>query len=302
MHCSISGFGDIWTSPDLRFNLTDTPLLSGTLAVPKARIEIRSLPEQAVTRSDDVRIVGLTETSEEQETSPIALNTTIALGDDVRILAYGLTSNLAGMLTLTQSDGQPLSGQGSVQLEGGRYRYLGQDLIIKQGQIIFQGPLNTPFLNLDAIRNPEATQDDVIVGVRVTGPTRAPSWSVYSTPTMPQQEQFSYLLRGRGIQTEGEGMQSILLGMGLGELSQTATKLGDQLGIKDFSVDTTGSGENTQVSVGGYIAPALRLQYGTGVFNSVSEVRIRYEVIPRVYLQAVSGLAQALDVFYRFEF
>ena len=302
LHCSTSGFGDIWASPDLSFNLTDTPLLSGTLAVPRARIEIRSLPEQAITRSDDVRIVGRTETSEDQETSPIALNTTIELGDDVRILAYGLTSKLAGMLTLTQSDGQPLSGQGSVQLVGGRYRYLGQDLIIKQGQIIFQGPLSTPFLNLDAIRNPEATQDNVIVGVKVTGPVRAPGWSVYSTPTMPQQEQFSYLLRGRGIQAEGEGVQSILLGMGLGELSQTATKLGDQLGIRDFSVDTTGSGENTQVSVGGYIAPGLRLQYGTGVFNSVSEVKIRYEVIPRVYLQAVSGLAQALDVFYRFEF
>ena len=301
LHCFVSGFGDIWTSPDLRFNLTDSPRLSGTLVVPRARIEVKSLPEQAVTRSDDVRIVGRTETSKEQDASVIGLNTTVALGDDVRIEAYGLTTKLAGKLTLAQSDEQPLSGQGSIQLVGGRYRYLGQDLIIRKGQIIFQGPLNTPFLNLDAIRNPDATQDNVTVGVKVTGSIKAPNWSVYSTPTMPQQEQLSYLLRGRSIQTEGEGVESALLGMGLGQLSKTATKLGDQLGIKDFSVDTTGSGENTQVSVGGYIAPGLRLQYGTGVFNSVSEVKIRYEVIPRVYLQAVSGLGQALDVFYRFE-
>ena len=301
LQCTITGIGSIWASPDLHFNLGDSPELSGIVTIPKARIEIKSLPEQAISISDDVEIVGRAPASEPSGRSPLALNTTVQLGDDVRILAYGLSSKLAGSLALTQSGEQPLTGQGSVELVEGRYRYLGQDLLIKKGQIIFQGPLNSPFLNLEAIRNPDVTQDEVVVGVNVSGSIKAPQWSVFSTPTMPQQEQFSYLLRGRGIQTDGEGMESILLGMGLGGISQTATKLGDQLGIKDFSVDTTGSGENTQVAVGGYIAPGLRLQYGTGVFNSVSEVKIRYEVIPRVYLQAVSGLGQALDVFYRFD-
>ncbi|KEQ15624.1 hypothetical protein GZ77_03235 [Endozoicomonas montiporae] len=301
LQCSVTGIGSIWASPDLQFNLTDTPELVGSITIPKARIEIKGLPEQAVSVSDDVKVVGRTTITEEQSRSPIALNTTVTLGDDVRIQAYGLGSKLGGSIVLNQSDDQPLTGQGSVELVEGRYRYLGQDLIIKKGQIIFQGPLNAPFLNLDAIRNPDVTQDNVTVGVKVTGPVKAPEWSVYSNPTLSQQEQFSYLLRGRSIQTEGEGIESALLGYGLGEISQTATKLGDQLGIKDFSVDTSGSGENTQVSVGGYIAPGLRLQYGTGIFNSVSEVKIRYEVLPRVYLQAVSGLGQALDVFYRFD-
>ena len=242
LRCSISGLGDIWTSPDLSFSLTETPLLSGTLTVPKTRIEIKSLPKQAISRSPDVRIVGHSETSEAKRTTAVALNTTVVLGDDVRIKAYGLNAKLAGKLTLAQSHEQPLSGQGHIQLVDGRYRYLGQDLIIKKGQIIFQGPLNTPFLNLDAIRNPDATQDDVIVGIKATGSIKEPDWSVYSTPTMPQQEQLSYLLRGRSIETEEEGVESALLGMGLGSLSQTATELGNKLGIKDFSVDTTGSG------------------------------------------------------------
>ena len=303
LYCEFGGIAHVWSSPDLTLTLDEPPLLSGTLSIPKTRIKVKSLPEQAITSSDDVRIMGADDQEEPQGTQQLALNATIFLGSDVRLSAYGLTSRLTGKLTLSQTGEQPLSGQGVISLSGGRYRYLGQDLVIKEGQFLFQGPLDSPFFTVNAQRHPDATADRVKVGVKVSGSMHAPNWSVYSTPNMPQQEQLSYLVRGRGMQSSSnDGMQSALLGLGLSELGSSTTELGDRVGIKDFSIDTTGQGKDTQVSVGGYIAPGLKMQYGSGVFSSVSEVKIRYEFFPRVYLQVISGLGQALDVFYRFSF
>jgi translocation and assembly module TamB len=36
------------------------------------------------------------------------------------------------------------------------------------------------------------------------------------------------------------------------------------------------------------------------VFSPIAELRLRYELMPRLYLQAMSGVAQAVDIFYRF--
>ena len=52
-------------------------------------------------------------------------------------------------------------------------------------------------LNIEAIRNPDATEDDVIAGVRVTGSADQPKAEIFSDPVMSQQEALSYLLRGR---------------------------------------------------------------------------------------------------------
>lgn len=61
---------------------------------------------------------------------------------------------------------------------------------------MFSGPPDQPLLNIEAIRNPESTEDDVTAGVRVTGTADAPKLEVFSDPAKSQQEALSYLLRG----------------------------------------------------------------------------------------------------------
>ena len=46
----------------------------------------------------------------------------------------------------------------------------------------------------------------------------------------------------------------------------------------------------------------LRIEYGAGVFNAISEMKVRYELILRLYLQAVSGVNQAIDLIYQLDF
>ena len=46
--------------------------------------------------------------------------------------------------------------------------------------------------------------------------------------------------------------------------------LGDSVDISDLSLGTSGSGDDTQIMVGGNIAPGLRIEYGAGVFTDSS--------------------------------
>lgn len=97
-------------------------------------------------------------------------------------------------------------------------------------------------------------------------------------------------------------MAGLLLGAGLSQAGGVVSGVVEAFGFSDVSVDSKGSGDDTQVTISGYIVPKLQLQYGVGVFTAINEVTLRYELVPRLYLQAMTGLSQAIDIFYKFEF
>ena len=297
------GLFEVKVSPDLQFALGKAMELKGRVVIPWARIEVKELPRNAVKVSEDAIIVtSETEPGGQERSAPFSINLEVILGDDIALDAYGLKTSLGGRLHLSQKAGQSLAGNGSIELLKGRYRYLGQDLLIQDGKIIFSGPLTNPYLVVDAIRNPDTIQDNVTAGIRVNGTITHPDWEVYSDPAMSQQEQLSYLLRGRGLESgDDSALQSILLGAGVSQVGGIVSSAGEAVGLSDVTLDTEGSGADTQVTIGGNIAPGLRVQYGAGVFNSIAEIKVRYELIPRLYLQAISGLAQAVDLFYQFK-
>ena len=145
------------------------------------------------------------------------------------------------------------------------------------------------------------------VGVKVSGPAAQPKIEIYSEPALSETEKLSYLLRGKSTSSSGgtsndEAMAGILLGAGLSQANDLVSGVGENLGLRDLSLDSSGSGDSTQVSISGYVFPGLQVQYGVGVFSSIGEVKVRLELLPRLYLQALSGLNQALDLFYNFEF
>src|SRR5690606_28714098 len=119
------------------------------------------------------------------------------------------------------------------------------------------------------------------------------------------QQSLSYMLSGRAIgESSGDSnntmLTNMLLGFGLGQSENMISNIGEKLGFEDVNLDTTGQGDNTQLSLSGYVAPGVQLRYGVGVFDSVSEVAIRYELLPQLYIEAVSGLNNAIDIYYRF--
>jgi translocation and assembly module TamB len=294
-------------SPDLVFEATPQLFsLNGSVDIPWARITVQELPESAVgVSSDEVMLDDQLKPIQPKTAGiPINSNLMIHVSNDVRLDAFGLKARLKGDLKVVQ-DKNGLGLNGQIDIPSGRFHAYGQDLIVRKGQLMFSGPPDQPLLNIEAIRNPESTEDDVTAGVRVTGLADAPKLEVFSDPAKSQQEALSYLLRGQGLGSsgaDGNAMTSMLIGMGVAQSGQLVGKIGEAFGVSNLALDTQGVGDSSQVVVSGYVLPGLQVKYGVGIFDSLATLTLRYRLMPKLYLEAVSGLDQALDLLYQFEF
>ena len=68
---------------------------------------------------------------------------------------------------------------GTIKLIDGTFKAYGQDLVINKGNLTFAGPVNKPILDFEAIRNPDAIEDNVTAGIRIKGPSDAPQTELF---------------------------------------------------------------------------------------------------------------------------
>lgn len=294
-------------SPNVRLEASPQSIhLTGNINVPWARITVHELPESAVSVSSDVVMLNNNLQPIHKNTTSIPINSDLQIhvGDDVQLDAFGLKARLTGNLLVSQ-DKQTLGLSGQIKIPQGRFRAYGQDLLVRQGELLFSGSPDHVLLNMEAIRNPESTENGVIAGVRVSGSSDNPHIEVFSDPAMSQQEALSYLLRGQGLQSQqsnSEAMTSALVGLGVAQSGRIIGKIGETFGITNLTLDTESVGSGSQVVLSGYVLPGLQVKYGVGIFDSLATLTLRYRLLPRLYLEAVSGVDQALDLLYQFEF
>ncbi len=281
--------------------------LSGLIDLPWARVQLYELPASATDVSaDTVRLDRpRSKSADRSEAIPIESNLFVNIGDDVRVDAMGLKARMTGKLHVVQNNGR-LGLTGQINVPRGQFKAYGQDLIVRRGEFMFAGAADNPLINLEAIRNPDKTADDVIAGIRVTGQADMPEVTIFTEPEKSQTESLSYLMRGEGLDPAGEDdnsmITSALINLGLSQGSRAIESLGNAVGISGLGVDTEGVGEGSKVAVSGYILPGLKVKYAVGLFDSLATLTLRYRVIPRLYIEAASGVDQALDVLYSFEF
>jgi translocation and assembly module TamB len=288
---------------NLKFAANDLAV-TGEVAIPYARVKVRELPQGSISPSKDVILVEK-QAQEDASQQTLTLNLLLKVdpteANQVKLDAFGLTTDLQGQLRLknTKSD---IFGSGEVQLVNGKYRAYGQNLLIREGDIIFNSTLDKPFLNIEAVRDPELTEDGVIAGLRIQGDSQSPIVAVFSEPNLEQQQALSYVLTGRGLGESSGGSQdamltNALLSLGLGQSENLISKVGNKLGFEDVNVETSGQGKDREYSLTGTLASGVQLG-----FNSKSEVTIRYKLLPQLYIEAVSGEENnnAVDIYYQF--
>ena len=293
-------------SPDLKIGLANNALkLVGEVIVPYGRIEIEELPEGAVQVSDDEIIVDQKSAATKKMPFDYDVDLKLILKNDVKVESFGLASRVAGDLAIKMSQGAPTIATGELNLIEGTYLAFGQDLIIRTGQIGFSGSIEQPYLNIKAIRNPENTANDVIAGVTLTGTIKQPTLKIFSEPAMDQAQALAYLLNGQPL---GEGDSSsdamltqLLLSQGVSRSEGVVSKVGETFGLSDVSLSSKGTGDNTKVEISGYVAPSLQVKYSVGIFDSLSEVAVRYQLLSQLYIEITSGLYQNVDVLYKFD-
>ncbi|MFQ8717443.1 MAG: translocation/assembly module TamB domain-containing protein [Enterobacter hormaechei] len=292
-------------SPDVVFEATPSLFtLDGRVDVPWARIVVHEVPESAVGVSSDEVKHNENLKPDEQKTAGIPINSNLIVhgGNNVRLDAFGLKARLTGDLKVAQ-DQQGLGLNGQINIPEGRFHAYGQDLIVRKGELLFSGPPDQPVLNIEAIRNPKP-EDDVIAGVRVTAPPMNLRQRSSLTGHVATGSAF-YLLRGLGLdsqQGDVAAMTSMLVGLGVAQSGQVVGKIGETFGVSNLALDTQGVGDSSQVVVSGYVLPGLQVKYGVGIFDSLATLTLRYRLMPKLYLEAVSGVDQALDLLYQFEF
>lgn len=321
---SLPQFGRLEVAPDIRVRVTPTRLqVRGNVDVPWARLEVGDIPSSATAPSSDEIIITERDDREAQERAQaraengepsaaealaqegmaIDVLLTVTLGRDMQLAAYGLESKLGGTLEVRQDSGG-LQLFGDVNMIDGRFKAFGQDLLIRRGQILFSGPPGLPTLDFEAIRNPEVTEDDVIAGLSVTGLAEAPDVAIFSEPPMNETRALSYLLRGRSPDASGGGVDTALttalIGMSLGRTGTAVGSIGEAFGIDNLTLDTTGAGDDSQVALTGQLTDDIRISYGVGIFSPIAELTLRYTLWRNLYVQAVSGAYQAVDLIYEF--
>ncbi|KKO49844.1 hypothetical protein VT06_04415 [Arsukibacterium sp. MJ3] len=301
--------GRINIKPDI--NISASPKLTkvtGDITIPSAKLSIDALPQNAIGVSNDTVILntkGQPVAEQQAMAIPVEANIRVMLGDKVALDAFGLQTLLRGSLQVQQRKNRQ-TVNGEVRLIDGTFRSYGQDLLIRKGKMNFSGPPDQPYLNIEAIRNPANMEDSVVAGIRVIGPADRPQITIFSEPAMPQANALSYLLVGRDLDSESgsaaNAVTTSLIGMSIASSGSLVGEIGEAFGVRDLTLDTAGAGDSSQVTVSGYLNRDLQIKYGIGIFEPIGVFTLRYRLMQSLYLEAVSGLDNAVDLLYRFEF
>ncbi|MEM0912656.1 MAG: translocation/assembly module TamB domain-containing protein, partial [Pseudomonadota bacterium] len=311
---------DLTTSPSINFSMTPELIdVDGKIVIDATDIKIDSLPESVRSPSSDVIVIGQ---KPPEPLLPIALDIKLQVLADpqeketIQIDALGLKASLSGDLDLTvlQQPGsekntyQPMQTflNGYLNVLSGSYDAWGQALQIQSGSVYFNGEPSLPEFDITAVRNPLNTQGDVVAGIKASGNPIIPKIELFSEPPMEQARQLSYLLRGQDLSGGSQAdlntqLINVLVGYGVGKNENRISRVGKALGFDSLNVQTAGQGDTTQVQVTGRIAEDLQITYAVGVFDAASEVILKYQLLPQLYIEATSGgLIHALDMFYEF--
>ena len=295
---TVEPYAALEVAPDLKISLKNDKLaIAGKVHIPRGDITVRELPPSTVKVSDDTVIVG-SQTEEGKPPMAMAMDIDVVVGEDtLNFTGFGLTAKVQGHVHI----GDNMDTRGELWLNDGRYRAYGQRLDVRRARLLFAGPLDQPYLDIEAIRK----TDDVIAGIRLSGSAEQPTTQIFSEPAMSQEQALSYLVLGRPLSTTGEDnnmLAQAALGLGLMGSAGVTSDIANKLGIQDFDLDTQGSGNTTAVVASGKITEKLSLRYGVGVFEPANTIALRYLLSKKVYLEVASGVASSLDIFYKRDF
>ena len=308
----------ITPSIDVRILPTQQQItVNGTIDVPSALVSLPERGEDVVAKSNDVRVIRLDQVDQRvmKASKPwdIYADIDVALGDQVYFRGFGNTIPLGGKLNVTQRGlDAAMRGNGVIGVRKKvSIEAFGQRLQLNRGIARFNGIVTQPTLDIDATK----TISGRVVGVRVTGRATNPNVAIYNDAGLSEQEAINALLTGKinsnsvnassaaGFKSDiNNTIAAAGLSLGLGGTRQFTNTIGRTFGLDSLTLDAEGVGDDTQVSLTGYITPDLYLRYGVGVFTPVNRLTLRYQLNRRLYVEASSALDRAIDVFYNWRF
>ncbi len=297
-------------NPALQISLRPQSVrVGGKVRIPYARIDVAELPEGAKSLSDDVVVVEDIEKEDAPENTVdsafrTVVDVQVILGDDVDLSAYGLEASLTGDMSVGVRSPNPPQLGGEIQVVDGIFKKYGQNLKA-DGQILFVGPVGQSRLDIQAVR--EIDDEDRVAGFQIEGSVDNPELSLFTEPADKSDEAIlSYIVLGRDLGAASDQDASLLAAAALALTVRggktVGSKVADQLGIQEFGFEAAGSGDDTELVASGRINDDLLVRFGQNVFDQQQTVYLRYDLTKKLYIEAASGAADAVDLFYSFAF
>ena len=109
----------------------------------------------------------------------MAMDIDVEVGKDkLSFAGFGLTANLQGHVHI----GDNMDTRGELWLNDGRYRAYGQRLTVRRARLLFAGPIDQPFLDIEAVRITTEPSRTVTAGIRLSGSAMVLAGSNTPTP------------------------------------------------------------------------------------------------------------------------
>jgi len=290
-----------------RLSLQGTPggmTVSGAVTVPE--MLLRGVEQSAlVNPSEDVIIVGQELPAEPLEHFALKAKIELLLGEHVLIKARGLDARLTGGVELAVSGLDQVRANGRISVAEGNFSAYGAKLDIQRGQVLFNGPVEAPTLDILAIR----TVRKVKAGVRVTGTPQVPNITLYSEPAMTDSDRLAYIVLGRPLARNSGEADLMMTAAGAmlseGESVVLQDRLKRQLGLDALGFeagDDEGDVAGSMLTIGKYLSPNLYVSIGQSLFTETSELRMRYSLGERWEVESTTGTESGVDLYYKIEF
>ncbi|MDH3439873.1 MAG: translocation/assembly module TamB domain-containing protein, partial [Gammaproteobacteria bacterium] len=294
----------LWASPDLAVTGSAGGWdARGTLGIPQAEVEIRELPANTVSISEDVRTADV-DYSTSMGRARYSGEARVVLGDAVHVSAFGLDTRLEGELLVRKNPDQEITARGTVRLVEGEFVAYGQRLTIETGTLTFTGPLDDPIIDVRATRTIQGFEQNIVAGIHLTGRAQSINSTVYSDPAMGEADALSYLMIGRPLaqasDTEGNELSNAAIGLGLRQAARITQQIGQSLGLDELTIIGSG-GDATALVAGKQLNSRLYARYAYGVFSRLGMIMVRYKLSRRLSLEAGAGEAQSIDLLYSVE-
>ena len=290
---------EVAVSPTLNLALSENSgKVTGTLAIPKALITLQEIPKNAITVSEDEIIVGRPEV-EKKAGSNLAFeaDVDVELGKQVHFSGLGLDTDLIGRLKIVHSNTTAMHG--NIDMKKGRYKSYGQDLTIRKGRFVFNGPIDAPWLDVEATRL--SKNQDVTAILNLSGPLKSPKTRILSEPALPEAEALAYLITGSPLnqvsKADGSMVASAALSYGAGKLSW----LTEKLGIDEFEVKQGKTLQDTLVTVGQYFTPDFYVGTKVGIFNRQAMLVLKHKLTTHFNVETQTGTSQRVKLNYEID-
>ena len=207
--------------------------------------------------------------------SPLDLDLTLALGDDVRLNGFGLEGTLGGSLRVRQRPGREMIATGTLEV-GGRYEAYGQELDITRGRLVWSGTaIADPILDIRA----ERKVGEVTAGIDVDGRASAPQAHVWTDPASDESEALAYLALGRPLSSasadESRQLDAASAALSAGG-SLLASQLGSRIGLDDAGVMDSRALGGSVFGVGKFLSPKLYVGYGVSLLGTGQVLTLKY--------------------------